>query len=434
MKIALVGYDTEGRASYDYFLSQGHELTICDQNTELVVPEGALSVLGETYLDNLDRFDLIVRTAGLPPHKILNKNPGVADKITTHVNEFFKACPTKNIIGVTGTKGKGTTSTLITRLLEAAGKQVCLGGNIGVPPLTFLADLDALSWVVLELSSFQLIDLRYSPHIGVCVMVVPEHLNWHADMAEYINAKSHLFAAQTSEDIAIYYAENKLSQQIARSGNGHKLPYGVAPGAIVSDGTISIDNQDICRTDELKLLGEHNWQNVCAALTATWQITQDIETIRRVITSFTGLPHRIEFLRTVSGISYYNDSFAAGLHASIAAIESIHQPKVVILGGFDRMLELDHFCEFAKQHAAEFRTLLLIGQSAERLSQVLLKHGFDNFVLANDLRAIDQVVAKATALAQPGDAVLLSPGFASFDMFKNFEDRGQQFSAEVAAL
>ena len=210
MNIAIAGFDTEGRSTYDYFLAQGHSLTILDQNQELVTPAGAASVLGPNYLHELDRFDQIVRTAGMPPRLIFDANPELdPSKVTTHVNEFMKVCPTKNTMGVTGTKGKGTTSTLIAKMLQAASFDVQLAGNIGVPALEMLPQLTAKSWVVLELSSFQLIDLRRSPHFGVCLMVVPEHLNWHADMAEYVTAKSQLFAHQTADDLAVYYAANE---------------------------------------------------------------------------------------------------------------------------------------------------------------------------------------------------------------------------------
>lgn len=438
MKIAIVGYDIEGRVSYDYFAAQNdgeseHELTICDQNQAIEVPDGALSVLGDSYLDNLDRFDLIVRTAGLPADKILAANPGVASKITSQINEFFKASPTRNIIGVTGTKGKGTTSTLLTRILEASGLTVRLGGNIGVPPLSFIGELDAKSWVVLELSSFQLSDLHYSPHIGVCLMVVPEHLNWHADMDDYIAAKSHLFAQQASEDIAIYFADSPTSQQIANNGQGRKLPFFAEPGATVSAGEVRIADQTICTTDELQLLGEHNWQNVCAAITAAWQVTQDVAVIRRVVTSFTGLPHRLELVRELDGVRYYNDSFAAGLHATEAALQAIPGKKVAIVGGFDRMLELDHFGEFMATHGSDIRQLVLIGASAARLADVLTAAGFTNFTVS-DAKTMPDIIKAAQAWAQAGDAIVLSPGFASFDMFKNFEDRGNQFKQVVEQL
>lgn len=434
MKIAIVGYDTEGRASYDYFAAQEHELAICDQNPAVQVPDGVEAVLGDGYLDNLGRFDLVVRTAGLPPRLILEKNPGIDNKVTTLVNEFLRVCPTKNVIGVTGTKGKGTTSTLITKMLEAGGKQVHLGGNIGMPPLSFLPELTPDSWVVLELSSFQLIDLRYSPHLAVCLMVVPEHLNWHTDMPEYLAAKSRLFMYQTPDDIGIYYAGNELSKQIASAGSGQKLPYYEPPGAAVDNGAISISGQAICRTDELKLLGRHNWQNACAAVTAAWQVTQNAEVIRSVLTTFGGLPHRIELVREVAGVCYYNDSYASGLHATEAAILAVPGKKVMILGGYERMIPIDFFGKFAVEHASEFRELLLIGVSAERLAGVLDKANFSNYIVDKQAQTMSQIVAKATSLAETGDAIVLSPGFASFDMFKNFEDRGLQYKAAVENL
>ncbi|MDB5171124.1 MAG: UDP-N-acetylmuramoylalanine--D-glutamate ligase [Candidatus Saccharibacteria bacterium] len=430
MNIAILGYDTEGRVSHDYFDAQGHELTICDQNPDLQVPEGAESVLGEHYLEDLDRFDLIVRTAGMPPSVILGKNPGVAGKITTHVNEFLRVCPTRNIIGVTGTKGKGTTSTLITRMLEAAGKTVRLGGNIGVPPLTFLDELDADSWVVLELSSFQLIDLQHSPHIAICLMVVPEHLNWHPDINEYTLAKSQLFDRQTPEDIAIYFAENETSRLIAAAGHGQKVPYFAEPGATIDNGCISISGQVVCSTDELQLLGAHNWQNACAAVTAVWQVTQDLDAIRSVLTTFSGLPHRLELVRELSGVKYYDDSFGTTPETAIVAMRAFEAPKVMILGGSDKGASYD---ELARAVASSnVRMALLIGDQAPAIQAALENAGFTAFQAGGE--TMDEIVSKAHHAAQPGDIVLLSTGCASFGMFKNYKDRAAQFIAAVQAL
>lgn len=435
MNIAIVGCDTEGRVTHDYFDSQGHELTICDQKTDITIPEGAESVLGEHYLDDLDRFDLIVRTAGLPPNLILDKNPDIAHKITTHINEFLQVCPTKNVIGVTGTKGKGTTSSLITKMLEATGKTVRLGGNIGLPPLSFLDDLDKDSWVVLELSSFQLIDLKQSPHMAVCLMVVPEHLNWHTGLDEYIQAKSQLFAHQTADDIAIYYAKNDTSKLIANSGQAQKIPYFAQPGATVDNGCISISGQEICRTDELQLLGTHNWQNACAAVTAAMQVSQDVNAIKSALISFKGLPFRIEFRAQKNGVRYYNDSYATGIDASLAALAAIPGKKVMIMGGFDRGLDLSKLPEELKKNSEGLRKVMLIGASAQRTKEVFDEHGFKDYIMcdAGDMKTI---VEHATMIAHSAhqDAVVLSPGFASFDMFKNFEERGRQFNQEVEKL
>jgi UDP-N-acetylmuramoylalanine--D-glutamate ligase len=430
MKIAILGFDTEGKASYDYFAGQGHEITICDQNPLLTVPDGAEAVLGDSYLDDLDRFDVLVRTAGMPPRIILEKNPSVGPKITTLINEFFKASPTKNIIGVTGTKGKGTTSSLITKMLEAAGFDVHLGGNIGVPPLTFLHDLTPDSWAVLELSSFQLIDLQYSPHIGVCLMVVPEHLNWHADLAEYIGAKSRMFAAQTTEDTAIYFSGNETSRQIASASQGTLIPFYTPPGASVENGNITIDGQTICRTDELKLLGEHNWQNACAAVTAAWQVTQNAGALREALTSFSGLEHRLEFVREFNDVRYYNDSFGTTPETAIVAIQAFDQPKVIILGGSDKGASYDALAQTVA--ASSIRKVLLIGEQAGRIQEALDRAGFSNYMPGGS--NMSEIVATARQEAAPGDVVLLSTGCASFGMFQNYKDRGNQFKSSVLSL
>lgn len=430
MKVAIVGFSVEGRASYDYFAAQGHELEIRDQNTELTIPDGVPSVLGEAYLDNLDRFDLIVRTAGLTPRLILEKNPGVEDKITTHLNEFLRVCPTKSTIGVTGTKGKGTTSTLIAEMLKAAGKSVILGGNIGVPLLPLLNELSEESWVVLELSSFQLIDLKQSPHIGICLMVVPEHLDWHPDVDEYTKAKEQLFLHQTADDLAIYYAENALSKLIAGQGTGRKIPYYAAPGATVQNDAITIDNQTICQTSELQLLGAHNWQNVCAAVTVVWQITQDVAAIKSVLASFSGLPHRLSLVRELGGVKYYDDSFGTTPQTAMVAIESFSEPKIVILGGSDKGATYEGLAQTVANH--NVRAVLLIGAQAPRIKAALEDVGFTAFSPGGN--NMPDIVATAHSLAQAGDVVLLSTACASFDMFKNYKDRGDQFIAAVQAL
>lgn len=431
MKIAILGFDVEGRASYEYFAAQGgHELTICDQNPELKVPAGAASVLGDQYLDNLDQYDLLVRTPGLPPQKILEHSPGVEAKITSQTNEFLKASPTRNLIGVTGTKGKGTTSMMITEMLKAAGKTVYIGGNIGVSPFSFLPKLTKTDWVVLELSSFQLVDMRASPHIGVCLMVVPEHLNWHAQLDDYHQAKSQLFAYQTPDDVAIYFAENDISRQVAAAGQGHKIPYYELPGATIENGNIMIDGGIICRTDELRLPGMHNWQNACAAVTAAWQVTHDTDALRQVLTSFTSLPHRLEFVREVRGVSYYDDSFGTAPETAIVALQAFPQPKVIILGGSDKGAAYDELAQ--KVVANNVRKAVLIGDQAPRIQAALTRAGFNDFVSGG--HTMTEIVAAAKNHAKPGDVVLLSTACASFDMFTNYKDRGEQFKQAVQAL
>jgi UDP-N-acetylmuramoylalanine--D-glutamate ligase len=430
MKIAIVGFDTEGTVSYEYFKAQGADITICDQNTELIVPEGVEAQLGEGYLDNLDRFDRIVRTPGLHPAKILAKNPGITNKITSQTNIFFEMSPTSNVIGVTGTKGKGTTSSLITKMLETAGKSVYLGGNIGVPPLTFLGELTGDAWVVLELSSFQLIDLKHSPHIAVCLMVEPEHLDWHEDFEEYIAAKQQLFIHQNSDDVAIFYAKNDNSLSIADASEGKLLPYYERPGAVVTNNEINIDNNVICQTNELQLLGEHNWQNACAATTAVWQVTQDIAAMKSALTHFSGLEHRLEFVREINEVKYYDDSFGTTPATAIVAINAFEQPKVVILGGSDKGVTFENLAKAVKEN--NVRTVITIGERGQVIADELRKAGYTSIVEGGSTMA--EIVQTAKNIATPGDVVLLSTACASFDMFKNYKDRGDQFKQVVQAL
>lgn len=430
MNIAIIGFDIEGRATYDFLSQQGHSLTICDQKADITIPADAESQLGESYLDNLDQFDRIVRTAGLQPAKILNKNPDVSDKITSHINLFFEHSPTKNIIGITGTKGKGTTSTLTTKILEAAGKDVHLGGNIGVPPLTFIDKLNEDSWVVLELSSFQLIDLRQSPRIAVCLMVEPEHLDWHEDMEEYIAAKQQLFIHQSPDDTAIYYAANENSESIADASEGQQIPYYSIPGAVIKGDSVVMYNQEVCKTREIKLLGKHNWQNVCAAVTAAWQVTQDIDAIRKIVTSFVGLPHRLERVRELDEVEYYDDSFGTTPETAIVAIEAFEQPKVVILGGSDKGASFKKLAETVSKN--NVRAVVYIGVTGPVIAKILKGRGFSALHEGGD--TMESIVATARGLAQSGDVVLLSTGCASFGLFKNYKDRGNQFIQVVTKL
>jgi UDP-N-acetylmuramoylalanine--D-glutamate ligase len=429
MKIAILGFGVEGQAAYQYWKSSDNSIIICDIDSSVGVPDDCDKQIGEHYLENLDQYDLVVRSPAIHPDKITEYNgQSVKSKVTSVTNEFFRVCPTSNIIGVTGTKGKGTTSTLITKILEAAGKKVHLGGNIGVAPLEMLkSGIDPDDWVVLELSSFQLTDIRYSPHIAICLLVVPEHLNWHTDMNDYVRAKQQLFIHQVAGDMAIYFADSVASEKVASPGDGKKIPYFKEPGAYVKDGEVIIGDQHICRTDEIKLLGQHNWQNVCASVTAVWQIIQDSSTIRSVITSFPGLEHRLEFIRELDGIKYYNDSFASTPDAGSAAIEAVQGPKVMIMGGFDR------FAESISKYSDDIRKILLIGQSGQRVAQELSSCGFTNYELSSE-KLMGQIVAHARSFTQNGDSVVLSPGFASFDMFKNFEQRGQEFKSAVEKL
>lgn len=434
MNIAILGYGGQGKAAYKYWNKDNNVLTVCDKNTAVQLPEGAKAQLGDDYLSSLDKFDLLVRTPALHPSEILKANPQVPDilnKLTTVTNEFMLVCPSRNIIGVTGTKGKGTTSTLIARMLEAAGKVVHLGGNIGVPPLDMLKNnIQPDDWVVLELANFQLIDIKHSPHIGVCLMVVPEHLDWHSDVDEYIHAKQQMFRWQENSDIAIYFEQNPNSKKIAAAGKGKKIPYFQLPGAEVKHGAVCIDDQVICATNEIKLLGEHNWENVCAAVTAVWQITQDIPAIRSVLMEFSGLEHRLEFVKEINGVRYYDDSFGTTPETAIVALRSFAEPKVIILGGSDKGSNYDDLALAVMD--GNITAVLTIGETGSKIADHLRRLGYKNIIEGGS--TMPEIVATAHSVAKPGDVVLLSTASASFGLFENYKDRGDQFKRAVQLL
>lgn len=442
MNVAVIGYGVDGASSTSYWHKLGATVTVCDKNTDLLLPEYAIPKLGNSYLNNLDQFDLIVRSPGIRPDTIANANPDapkILEKVTTSINEFFAKCPAP-IIGVTGTKGKGTTSTLIYKMLQAAGKKVFIGGNIGQNPLDFINEVTADSWVVLELSSFQLIDFRFAPKIGVCVMVVPEHQDWHHGIKEYYDAKKNLFMRQTADDRVVYNSANPTSTRIATSGQAQKVPYLVPPvrvladtvdGAYVEGDQICMDGKIVCDVKDVALLGRHNLENVCAAIGAVWEvIDRNCAIIKQVVTEFSGMEHRLEFVREVNGVKYYNDSFATTPAATVAAIHAFEQPKILILGGSDKGTPIyDVIGEVA---LGNVRRVVVIGETGEKIIEMLVSRGYENITLGGN--TMPEIVKAAQHAAEPGDVVLLSTAYASFDMFNNYKERGNQFKAAVNNL
>lgn len=428
MKIAIAGYGQEGEASYRYWQAKGDDVTIVDESDlpARPTPKDAKLMTGAGAFASLIGFDMVVRTASLRPDKI--KTDG---KIWSATNEFFSQCPAE-IIGVTGTKGKGTTSSLIAEMLKSAGRTVHLLGNIGVPALEILPKIKSDDIVVFELSSFQLWDLEKSPHVAVVLMLEPDHLDVHTDMDEYVEAKSHITSWQTDRDVLVYHPTNQLTAQVvALSNAGQKIRYQTQEGCYVQDKDIVISGKRICSVSEVGLLGEHNLENICAAITAAWQYTQDTEAVKRAVVSFTGLPHRLEFVAEKNGIKYYDDSQATGPTSTIAALRAFKQPVTLILGGSDKGLDSSAVIEELDPGK---HTVLLIGALAGTLEERLKQRQFSNYQNLGQNITMKSIVEAAAKTAQPGSVVLLSPAHASFDMFANYQDRGEQFKRAVLEL
>lgn len=452
MNIAILGYDRQGRSAYEYWNKPGNTITICDQNYIEDTPAGATTKFGGDYLNDLYKFDLIVRTPGLHPQEIVDNNqedPEILKKVTTNTNEFFKVCPTNRIIGVTGTKGKGTTSTLIATFLQAAGYTVHLGGNIGIAPLDLLKDnIKPDDWVVLELANFQLIDLKYSPHIAVCLMIVEEHLDWHQDMYEYIESKRQLFAHQTIKDIAVFNARNDYSQEIADASPAYQIGYevpdeGTDPenktGAYIDGHHICFEGEKLCSIKDVALPGRHNLENVCAAIAAVYPLItaqkHPHKIIETVLKSFTNLPYRLQTVATVNDVAYVNDSLGTTPETAIAAIQAFPQPKVMILGGADKGVSFNNLAQAIPQ--TKIRHVIIIGQTGPAIASLIKRYDPQGVIATTFMGenvTMAEIVQAAAKHAQKGDVVLLSTGCASFGIFKDYKDRGDQFNQAVQAL
>lgn len=411
MKVGIVGYGAEGKSAEAYWSAKSDDITVL------------------TTDDDLTGFDLLVRSPGVHPRKL----PKGAH-VTSVTNEFMAICPAP-IIGVTGTKGKGTTSSLIAEMLKAAGKTVHLGGNIGVPALNLLPQIESDDVVVLELSSFQLMDARKSPHVSVCLMIAPEHLDYHSDEQEYWDAKGNIFAHQVASDIAIYNKNNQMAVDLAYTSAGTKIPYDAEgvdqSGVYVLDGAIWYQHTRICSVSDVALLGRHNLQNVCAAVAAAWHETQDVSALAQAIKTFQGLPYRLEGIRTVNGVRYINDSIGTTPESTIAAVEAFAKPKVLILGGSDKGASFTDMAQSVTGNNVS--GVVIIGETGDQIASELQMAGYPDDQIKR-ATSMQDAVTQCSELAEVGEVVLLSPACASFDMFDSYKDRGDQFNAAVAAL
>lgn len=432
MKVAIAGYGLEGESNYRYWKALGADIVIFDENEMPArpLPEGVEARLGEGVFRQMHGFDLVVRTAGLAPYKI-----NTDGSIWSSTREFFAKCRTP-IIGVTGTKGKGTTASLITSILKSAGKKVSLVGNIGQPALDILNEANEADVVVYELSSFQLWDLEVSPQVSVVLMVEPDHLDVHKDFEDYLNAKANIRRWQKQGDPCYYHPTNGYSKQIAESSEWREdaKRYAIADdGAVyVKDKHFYRGDRPICPVEALQIPGHHNVENACAAISAALHFTDSDEAVDKGLRAFDGLPHRLKFVREVDQVKYYDDSIATGPGATIAALKSFERPKILILGGSDKGAD---FSDLKDEIAAQnMRAVITIGQTGPMLTAQLAEKGVKNVIALTEGPGMDVIVNEAKKAALSGDIVILSPACASFDMFKSYSDRGDQFIAAVNKL
>ena len=440
MRTAIVGYGVEGQSNYRYCRNKypDAEIVIFDERESLNnAPDGVQTVLGKDAFQKVTGFDLIMRSPSVPPWAIAQQ-----DNHWSNTREFMRRCPAP-IIGVTGSKGKGTTCSFIAEIMRAhfadqPDRQIHLMGNIGVPALDVLPKVREDDVVVFEMSSFQLWDCTQSPSIAVITMIEPDHLNVHKDFQEYVNAKLNILYYQHDGNTAVYNQEEaspelaELIGHIITTTQADDMPYPYRVGAHFDDANILMGEEVICPIADIKLPGRHNLLNACAAMAATWEITShDKVAIAKGLAACEGLPHRLKFVREVNGTRFYDDSIATTPGSAIAAIKAFGQPKVLILGGSDKGADY-HELGHAIGHG-NVRTVLAIGANRQKIAEQIMDETEVPVVQLSETD-MGNIVDTAYDLANPGDVVILSPAAASFDMFKSYQDRGDQYIAAVEKL
>lgn len=368
-------------------------------------------------------YDIVFRQNATRPDLVLSPT-------TTPTNEFFKLCPAP-IIAVTGTKGKGTTSSLIAAILEEAGHSVHLLGNIGLNALDNLEKISENDIVVFEISSFQLWDIKRSPKIAVVLMISEDHQDVHNSMEEYIEAKAQIVRYQTPDDVVVHHPTNELTLRAVAKARSERKAFLTTQGAYITDDGIYIEDQKVMNVTDVGLVGVHNLENVTAAITAAWEYTTDLGAISKAVKQFKGLEHRLEEVATKKGVTFYNDSFSAAIPAAVAAIHAFDSSTIVIVGGYDKKSSLAAIADAIVSRPV--KKAILIGQTGPQLKQLLDDRNFTDYELDTTMR-LESAVEKAVRSADAGDVVVLSPGCASFDMFKNYKERGNQFKEYVHGL
>ncbi len=436
-KIAVLGLGVSNRPLVRLLLEFDCDVTGCDRTPREQLEEEVLELeragcrlrLGETYLEDLVA-DLVFRTPGMHPnHPALVALRQQGAQVTSEMEVFFEICPC-DILAVTGSDGKTTTTTLISEMLKADGKTVWLGGNIGTPLLPLTRQIHPGDYAVVELSSFQLMDMRRSPHVAVITNLAPNHLDVHKDMAEYVEAKQNIFRFQSDADILIINADNAITASFV--GNGVTKTFSrQGNGATVQleEGWITRNGQKVLHAAEILLPGVHNVENYMTAIAAVEGLVSDA-TIRTVAQTFGGVEHRIELVRVKDGVRFYNDSIASSPSRTIAGLRSFPEKVILIAGGYDKHIPYD---VLGPEICAHVKMLFLGGATGSLIRQAVEQCGGEQPKIV-DCGNFEAAVRAAAAAAECGDVVLMSPASAAFDQFKNFMVRGEFFKKIVMEL
>lgn len=445
--VAVIGIGVSNTPLIRLLRESGIAVTACDKKSreELgalaaeLEAMGATLRLGENYLSGLTE-DIIFRTPGMRPD-VPELSAAIArgSVLTSEMEVFFDVCPCP-ILAVTGSDGKTTTTTLVSELLKAEGKTVHVGGNIGHPLLAEAGEMSASDFAVLELSSFQLMTMRKSADQAIVTNLSPNHLDVHKDYREYVEAKENIFLHQNSDGLLILNADNADDVALAPKAKGRVLWFSrqrtVENGAYLKDGVICYAENGVSRevlaVSDIRIPGTHNIENYMAAICMVQGLVSD-ETIREVAKSFNGVAHRIELVRTLRGVRYYNDSIASSPSRTIAGLRSFPEKVILIAGGKDKGIPYDEIGPEIREHVKE---LFLTGMTAEKIRRAVMDSPeYDAELLPiHEFEDFKETILAASAAAKEGDVVILSPASTSFDKFRNFAHRGDTFRAIVEEL
>ena len=450
-KVAIIGVGVSNIPLIDYLHNLKAEVTVFDGKeiddidkriVDKLVDYGMMFSFGKNYLDKLVGFDIIFRSPScLPTVPELVKEAERGAIITTEVEMVIELCPGL-VIGVTGSDGKTTTTTLIYEILKEEGHNCYVGGNIGIPLFTKIGEMLPEDIVVLELSSFQLMNMKISPKISVITNITPNHLNIHSDMEEYIEAKKNIFKYQENDGLVILNYDNEITRSCAEEAPGNVVLFSsknkIPNGYIVDDNKIKICENGLRKhvfdTKNMKLRGIHNFENACCAIIATKDLVKP-ETVNKVLTEFKGVEHRLELVKeTKSRVKWYNDSVSSSPTRTIAGLNAFALRNIILIaGGYDKNLD---YSTLAKPIIDNCKALVLLGQTSEKIEKAVnaeLKKTKKELPIYK-CESLKQTIITADSISQKGDVVLFSPASASFDMFKNFAERGDLFKQYVKEI
>ena len=448
-KVALCGIGESNFPLVDMLSKQGAHIIVCDYRTndkigvianKLIEKDIELR-LGENYLSNLD-VDIIFRTPGMKfylPQLLEAREKGIV--VTSEMEVFFDVCPCP-IVAVTGSDGKTTTTTIISEMFKVLGKRVHIGGNIGNPLLPIVENMNSDDIAVVELSSFQLISMRKSPDIAVVTNLSPNHLDIHKDMAEYIDAKKNILLHQNAFGRVVLNNDNEITKSFSRFARGEVLSF--SRKEKVKNGSWIDDNNDIYVTKngvdfkimnlcDIRLPGNHNLENYLASITALWGIV-DSSYMKHVALNFGGVEHRSEFVREVNGVRYYNDSIASSPTRTASGTLSLYDKKIILVaGGYDKKIPFD---ELGPIIVDKVKLLILMGDTAQKIENAVKAASAYMEENPKIIRVsnMEEAVKAAYNNAKNGDIVSMSPACASFDLYKNFAERGNHFKQLVNNL